>query len=107
MNAKPPLLEHVLFVADANLEAAGEDVDRLLLRVVDVERRPAVRRHLHDEVVEGAAGLVAGDLEDEVTPGAGLAVARPSFECEELGTKGGRHEVSLLEIYLRYASIFA
>ena len=56
------LFEHCLFVPDAHLEAPGEDVDRLFLRVVDVEWRPAVRCDLDDEVIERAAGVVAGDL---------------------------------------------
>jgi hypothetical protein len=40
--------------------------------VVDVERRAAMRRNLDDEVVEGAPGVVTGDLEDEIAAGAGL-----------------------------------
>ena len=63
---EPAALEHLLLVADSHLEASGEDVERLLLLVVDVQRRPTVRRDLDDEVVEGAARVVAGDLEDEV-----------------------------------------
>ena len=84
MNAKPPFSSTGLFVPDAHLEAAGEDVDRLFLRVVDVERRPAVRRDLDDEVVERAAGVVAGDLEDEIAAGAGLE-AEPSSGARNLG----------------------
>jgi hypothetical protein len=59
-------------VPDLDLVAAGEDVDRLLLVMVDMERRSAVRRDLDDEVVEGPAGVLSGDLEDEIPPGAGL-----------------------------------
>jgi hypothetical protein len=59
-------------VADLDLEAPAEDVDRLLPRVVDVQRGAAVRRDFDGEVVEGATGVLAGDLEDEVSSGAGL-----------------------------------
>ena len=47
-------------------------MDRLLLPVVDVQGRAAVRCNLDDEVIECAAGVLAGDFEDEVTSGAGL-----------------------------------
>ena len=59
-------------VADLDLVAPLQSVDRLLLLVVDVERRPTLRSDLDDEVVEGAAGVLAGDLEDEISSWAGL-----------------------------------
>ena len=58
--------------ADADLEAPAEDVDCLLLLVVDVQRRPAVRRDFDGEVVERASGVLAGDLENKVSPRARL-----------------------------------
>ena len=49
------------FVADPHLEAAGQDMNRLLLPVMNMERRPTVGRDLDDEVIEGAArDLVVG-----------------------------------------------
>jgi hypothetical protein len=45
-------------------------MDRLLLAVVDVKRRSAVGLDLDDEVVERAGGLVPGELEQEIAPGA-------------------------------------
>jgi hypothetical protein len=42
-----------------HFEPPFEDVDRLLLRVMDVQRRPTVRRDLDREVVEGPAGVLA------------------------------------------------
>ena len=53
--------------ADPDLEAPAQDVDRLLLLVVDVQRGPAVWGDFDREVVEGAAGVLSGDLEDEVS----------------------------------------
>jgi hypothetical protein len=50
-----------------DLVAALQNVDRLLLLVVDMQGRATVRCDLDDEVVEGATGVLAGDLEDEVT----------------------------------------
>jgi hypothetical protein len=69
---EPALREAERLVADLNLEPSPQDVDGLLLPVMYVQGRPAVRRDLDDEVVEGAAGLVAGDLEDEIAAGPGL-----------------------------------
>lgn len=45
---KAAALEHALLFADSHLEAAGEDMERLFLRVVDVQRRAAVWRRLDD-----------------------------------------------------------
>jgi hypothetical protein len=47
---KAARVERVEVVADANPEAAAEDVDRLLLAVVYVQRRPTVPCDLDDEV---------------------------------------------------------
>src|SRR5215467_8263005 len=59
-------------VADLDLVGAGEDVDRLLLMVVHMKRRSAVRCDLDDEVVESLAGVLSGDLEHEIAPRARL-----------------------------------
>ena len=66
------LIELEDLLADPDLEAPAQDMDRLLLLVVDVQRGPAVRRDFDGEVVEGATGVLAGDLEDEVSPRARL-----------------------------------
>jgi hypothetical protein len=58
--------------ADPDLVLASKDVNRFLLFVVDVKRRTASWCDLDDEVVEGAAGLLPRDLEDEVASWAGL-----------------------------------
>src|SRR5215471_1491101 len=73
-------------VADLDLVAAGEDMDRLLLKMVHMKRRPAVRRDLDDEVVESPAGVLSGDLEDEITPRARLE-SKPLVRCENLRGK--------------------
>ena len=66
------LIELEELVADPDLEAPLQDVDRLLLLVVHVQRGPAFRCDFDGEVVEGATGVLAGDLEDEVSSRAGL-----------------------------------
>src|SRR5207247_6173226 len=53
-------------VADPDLVAALENVDSLFLLVVYVEGRPAPGRHLDQEEVEGAAGVLSRDFEDQV-----------------------------------------
>ena len=69
-------------------------MEGLLLAVVDVQRRAAVGRDLDDEIVEGAAGVVAGDLEDEVAAGA-RPEPEPFVGCEELGAEHRRHRYPL------------
>ena len=66
------LVDRERLVADLDFEAPFERVDCLLLFVVDVERRPALLTDLDDEVVESAAGVLPGDLEDEISSWAGL-----------------------------------
>ena len=69
---KAALVELEELLADPDLEPPGQDMDRLLLPVVHVQRGPAFRRDFDGEVVEGAAGVLSGDLEDEVSSRAGL-----------------------------------
>jgi hypothetical protein len=88
--------QHTLLFADPDLEAAGEDVERLLLLVVDVKGRAASRRDLDHEIVERAAGVVAGDLEDEIAAGAGLQ-PQAFVRSKKLGTEHGRHRGNLLD----------
>jgi hypothetical protein len=56
--------------------------------MVDVQRRAAVGRDLDDDVVERAGGVVAGDLEDEIAPGAGLE-AEPLVRLDHLTVRVG------------------
>ena len=63
-----PLLQMEELVADPDLEAPLQDLDRLLLAVVDMKRGPALGRHFDDEVVKGATCVLTGDLEDEISP---------------------------------------
>ena len=87
-------LQYLLLVVYANLEAAGENVERLLLLMMDMKRRTAVRCDFHHEVVEGSGRVVAGDLEDEVAPGAGLQpqpfFGRPERSVVVMGILVGR-----------------
>ena len=75
--------------ADLDLVAALQDVDRLLLLVVDMQGRATVRSDLDDEVVESATCVLAGDLEDQVSPRAGLE-PKP-FVWGENRLRGCRH----------------
>ena len=59
-------LQHGGLVAAANLEASLEHMDGLLLDVMNVEGWPALRGNLHDEVIEQAACVLSGQLEDQV-----------------------------------------
>ena len=104
MNAKPPFSSTASSSPTRTLKRPGEDVDRLLLRVMDVERRAAVRRDLDDEVVERAAGVVAGDLEDEIAAGAGLQ-AQAVVGSEELGTERWSASAASFE-YICAAQVF-
>jgi hypothetical protein len=70
--------------ADPDFVLAPEDVDRFLLLVVDVEWRATPWCDLDDEVVEGAAGVLPGDLEDEISSAAGLE-SQSFVRCEDLG----------------------
>ena len=65
-------LEDVDLIADPDLELAGQDMDRLFLSVVDVQRRTPAGPDLDDEVVKRPGRVLAGDLEDQVAPGPGL-----------------------------------
>ena len=69
---KPAFVTAEDLVAHGDLESTFQDVDCLVLFVMDVERRASVRRHFDDEVVEGAGRVIAGGLEDEVSPGSRL-----------------------------------
>ncbi len=80
----------MLLVGDANLESAGEHVKRLLLAVMDVQGRAAVGGDIDEEVVEGATGVVAGELEDKIAARPGLESA-PLVGREELGSEHGWH----------------
>jgi hypothetical protein len=62
----------VAIVADPYLERAVDHVDRLVLEVVHVKRRPAVRGDLDDEVLEQPVCLVARQLEDQIAARPGL-----------------------------------
>src|SRR4029079_16615446 len=53
-------------IADLDLEAPAEDVDRLLLCVVDVEWWAPFRRDLDHAVSKRPVGVLARDLEDEI-----------------------------------------
>ena len=72
MNAKPPFSSTASSSPTRTLKRPERTWIVSSCVVVDVERRPAVRSDLDDEVVERAAGVVAGDLEDEIAAGAGL-----------------------------------
>ena len=74
-------------------------MEGLLLAVMDVQGRAAVGGDLDDEVVEGATGVVAGELEDKIAAWSGLESA-PLVGREELGSEHGRHRV-LLSIVAR------
>jgi hypothetical protein len=65
---EPAHVEVERLVADGHPVAAGQHVDRLLLPVVHVQRRPAAGRDLDDEVVERPSRVVARHLEHEVPP---------------------------------------
>jgi len=83
-------------------------VDCLLLEMVNMKRRSAMGRDLDDEVVEGPTGVLSGDLEDEITPGARLE-SKPLVGGEHLRGKSC-HVVSSPRrtppaIYLTFASI--
>ena len=83
------LLELEDVLTDLDLVPASQNVDRLFLLVVNMQRRTAVWRDLDDEVVEGATGVVAGDLENEIATGPGLeAKPRPGREpCIEASSR--------------------
>ncbi len=73
--------------------------------MVDVERRPTLWSDFDGEVVERAAGVLAGDLEDEVASRAGLE--SQSFAWgQNLGLKRAVIAVSFLEgqIYFTHAN---
>src|SRR6266566_2155506 len=66
-------------VADEESELALEDVERLVLVVVDVQRGPAAARVVDLDLREGVAGLGAGDLDGDsagLPPDIGEALAR-------------------------------
>ena len=69
---KAARLDVELPLADPDLEATLDGVEGFVLVVVDVQGRAAVGRDLADEVIDGASGVLAGDLEDEVPARAGL-----------------------------------
>ena len=63
---EPALVAFEDLITDADLVLALEDVDRLLLPVVNMQRGAPMRRNLDDEVVKGSTGVFASDLEDQV-----------------------------------------
>jgi hypothetical protein len=69
---EPAHVELEDLLADPDPEPPLQDVDRLLLLVVDVERGSAFGRDFDGEVVEGAICVIAGELENQVSPWAGL-----------------------------------
>jgi hypothetical protein len=73
-------------ITDPDLVLAGEDVDRLLLDVVHMQRRPAVRCDLDDEVVKGSARVLSGDLENQIPTRARLQ-SKALAGCEYLRGK--------------------
>ena len=69
---KAARLDDEALLADLDLEATVDGVEGLVLVVMDVQGWAAMGRDFADEVIEGAAGVLAGDLEDEVSARAGL-----------------------------------
>ena len=88
---KAALIELEELVADPDLEAPRQDMDRLLLLVVHVQRGSAFRRDFDCEVVKGAAGVLSGDLEDEVSSRARLQPQAFVWRQNRVYSGGGRH----------------
>ena len=89
---KAALVKSEDLILDPDLEPSFEHMDRLLLRVVHVERWAAVRCDLDDEVVQGAGGVISGELEDEVAARTRLqAKAVVGAENDVSGCCGGWH----------------
>ena len=111
------LIELEELVADPDLEAPLQDMDRLLLLVVHVQRGSAFRRDFDGEVVEGAAGVLSGDLEDEISSRAGLQ-PQAFVWCEDRVLSGGAsslcishvtfvHGVRVFAVRKQYTGVFA
>jgi hypothetical protein len=49
--------------------SALDGLDQLILRVMDVQGRAAAGRYFDSQIVDGAAGVLAGDLEDQISAG--------------------------------------
>ena len=72
-----------------------QNMDRLFLLVVHMQRRAAVRRDLDDEVVKRACCVFAGDLEDEIASRARLE-AKALVWRQDRVWGGGRWHLQLL-----------
>jgi hypothetical protein len=70
--SKATFFEVINLVPDADLVTALQDVNGLFLLVMNVQRRSASGRHLDDEIIKGATGILAGNFENQIPAWAGL-----------------------------------
>ena len=63
--------EHL--ITELHFVAALQEIDRFVLMVVNVQRRPAFRLHVEHQDIQCSVGIVAGYLVDQSFAGDGVA----------------------------------